>query len=203
VNPRSRRISVGSVLLGGLLAGALAAPSLIVAAPSITHVKTAAAGPVACPLKPSSATPTGEAWAFTQTGLPATPHAGITSSYSHGRGTWAGGHGAGTICAQESVGAQTSHDLVLTLVGAARLSPQITRLRHLGAGLALNVKVAASDDQSCSVGERGTITLFASYYEQHDDSVALALRGDCSSYRYIYTGSQVHVLIADNGRQVN
>lgn len=31
----------------------------------------------------------------------------------------------------------------------------------------------------------------------------LTLKGDCSSYRYTYTGSQVHVLIADNGRQVN
>jgi hypothetical protein len=186
-----------------VLAGALTALSLIHAAPSAAHARIAAADPAACPLKPSSATPSGDAWAFTESAPPATPHPGITSSYSHGRGTWAGGHGAGTICTEDSVSGQPSHDLVLTLAGAARISPQITRLGHLGAGLVLNVKVAASDDQSCTPGERGTVTLFASYYQQHDDSVELDLKGDCSSYRYTYTGSQVHVLIADNGRQVN
>ena len=67
----------------------------------------------------------------------------------------------------------------------------------------MNVKVVASDDQSCTAGERGTVTLFASYYQGHHDSVQLDLKGDCSSYRYTYIGSQVHVLIADNGRQVN
>jgi hypothetical protein len=203
VNRRKCRRSIKPFALGGLLAATLVTVSLIEAGPSAARARIAGAAPAACPLKPSSATPSGEAWAFTESAPPATPRSGVTSSYVHGRGTWAGGHGAGTICAQESVGGQTSHDLVLTLVGAARLSPQITRLRHLGAGLVLNVKVAASDNQSCSVGERGTVTLFASYYEQHDDSVALALKGDCSSYRYTYTGSQVHVLIADNGRQVN
>jgi hypothetical protein len=163
----------------------------------------AAAYPAACPLKPSSSSPTGAAWAFSETGQPSTPHPGIASSYTHGRGTWTNGHGAGTICNQDSVSAHPAHNLVLAVAGSARISPHITRLGHLGVGLALNVTVSASDDQSCPAGTRGTVTLFASYYQGHHDSLQLRLAGACSSYDYTYTGSQLHVLIADNGRQVN
>jgi hypothetical protein len=47
------------------------------------------------------------------------------------------------------------------------------------------------------------VTLFASYYQEHRDSLQLHLGGGCSTYDYTYTGSQLHVLIADDGRQVN
>jgi hypothetical protein len=163
----------------------------------------ASADPAACPLKPSSQSPAGEAWAFTQTGPPSSPHPGITSSYTHGRGTWSNGHGAGTICNEDSVSGHASHNLVLAVAGSARISPHITRLGHLGAGLVLNVSVSASDDQSCPAGTRGTVTLFASYYQEHRDSLQLHLAGGCSAYDYTYTGAQLHVLIADDGRQVN
>lgn len=163
----------------------------------------ASADPAACPLKPSSQSPTGEAWAFTQTGPPSSSHPGITSSYTHGRGTWSNGHGAGTICNEDSVSGHASHDLVFAVAGSARISPHITRLGHLGAGLVLKVTVSASDDQICPAGTHGTVTLFASYYQEHRDSLQLHLAGGCSAYDYTYTGSQLHVLIADDGRQVN
>jgi hypothetical protein len=165
--------------------------------------QSASADPAACPLKPSSSSPTGEAWAFTQTGPPSSSHPGITSSYTHGRGTWTSGHGAGTICNEDSVSGQPSHNLVLAVAGSARISPHITRLGHLGVGLALSVTVSASDDQSCPAGTRGTVTLFASYYQGHHDSLQLHLAGGCSAYDHTVTGSQLHVLIADDGRQVN
>jgi hypothetical protein len=184
------------------LAGLLAC-TLFTNAVAGARVRAALADPAACPLQPTSATPSGEAWAFTETSSPATPHPGIVSSYSHGRGTWGAGRGAGMICTEDGVAGQRTHNLVLAVTGAAHISPQITRLGHLGAGLVLNVKVAASDDHSCAAGERGTVTLFASYYQGHHDSFELRLSGGCDSYRYTYTGSQVHVLIADNGRQVN
>jgi hypothetical protein len=171
--------------------------------PSTGRALAASADPAACPLKPSSQSPTGEAWAFTQTGPPSSAHPGITSSYTHGRGTWSNGHGAGTICNEDSVSGHPSHNLVLAVAGSARISPHITRLGHLGVGLVLNVTVSASDDQTCPAQTRGTVTLFASYYQGHHDSLQLHLAGACSAYDYTYTGSQLHVLIADNGRQVN
>lgn len=187
-----------AVLLAAALAFALSANAVARA-----RVRTALADPAACPLQPTSATPSGEAWAFTETSPPATPHPGIVSSYSHGRGSWGAGRGAGTICTEDGVAGLPAHNLVLAVTGAAHISPQITRLGHLGTGLALNVKVAASDDHTCAAGTNGTVALFASYYQGHHDSFELRLSGGCGSYRYTYTGTQVHVLIADNGRQVN
>ncbi len=162
----------------------------------------ASADPAACPLKASSLAPAGEAWAFTQTGPPSSAHPGISSSYTHGRGKWTNGHGAGTICNEDSVSAGPSHNLVLAVAGAAHISPHTTHLGHLGVALVLHVTVSASDDQTCAAGTRGTVTLFASYYQEHRDSVQLRFSG-CDAYDYTYTGSQLHVLIADDGRQVN
>jgi len=190
---------LGALVTLGIFGGVPASTS----AQAPASAQPASADPAACPLKPSSASPPGAAWAFSETGPPSTPHPGITSSYTHGRGTWTNGHGAGTICNQDSVSAHPAHNLVLAVAGSARISPHITRLGHLGVGLALKVTVSASDDQSCPAGARGTVTLFASYYQGHHDSLQLRLAGACSSYDYTYTGSQLHVLIADNGRQVN
>ncbi len=192
-------------------AGALAVAIGLVAAfaqvPAGASARAPAAAsssdPAACPLKPSSSLPAGEAWAFTETSPPSSPHPGIVSSYTHGRGTWGGGHGTGTICNEDGVSGGRSHNLVLAVSGSARVSPHITRLGHLGAGVVLHVTVSASDDPSCVAGTRGTATLFASYYEGHHDSVQLQLAGGCAGYDYTYVGSQVHALIADEGRQVN
>jgi hypothetical protein len=170
---------------------------------SVARATSASADPAACPLEASAQAPSGEAWAFTQTGPPSTPHPGVNSSYTHGRGTWADGRGTGTICNEDSTAAHASHNLVLTVAGASHISPRITRLGHLGVGLVLKVTVSASDDQTCPSGTRGTVTLFASYFQEHHDSVQLHFTGGCSAYDYTYTGSGLHVLIADDGRQVN
>jgi len=164
--------------------------------------RAVSADPAACPLKASSVIPSGEAWAFTETGPPSTPHPGITSSYTHGRGTWTNGRGSGTICNEDSVTGHPSHNLVLAVGGSSRISTNITRLGHLGAGLLLNVTVSASDDETCPVGTRATVTLFASYFQGHHDSVQFHFTGGCGAYDYTYVGSQLHVVIANNGQAV-
>jgi hypothetical protein len=169
---------------------------------SAAEARGASADPAACPLKAVSTIPSGEAWAFTQTGAPSTPHPGIVSSYTHGRGTWANGRGTGTICNEDSVSGHAAQNLLLAVSGASRISPGITRLGHPGVGLVLKVAVSASDDRACPAGTRGSVTLFASYFQSHHDSVALRFGGGCGAYDYTYTGPQVHVLIADDGREV-
>jgi len=195
----------------GILLGVLGAVSAVTAVavegPSTPAVagesSTASAVPARCPLKPSSAIPSGDAWAFSETGPPSTPHPGITSSYTHGRGTWTGGRGGGTICSEDSAPARPSHNLVLTVSGSARISPGITRLGRLGTGLVLNMTVAASDDQACPAGTRGTVTMFASYYQGHHDSVRLHFTSACAGYDYTFLGSALYALIAKDGHQVN
>ncbi len=188
------------------LAGLLAAVGLALIVGSsgaaAADASGSAGGEAACPLKAASTIPSGEAWAFTETGAPSSPHPGIASSYTHGRGTWANGRGTGTICNEDSASGHPSHNLVLAVAGAARVSREITRLGHLGVGLVLELAVAASDDPACTPGTKGTATLFASYFQEHHDSVALRFSGGCSAYDYTYSGSEVHVVIADDGRAV-
>src|SRR5271163_3133297 len=102
-----------------------------------------------CPLKASSTIPQGEVWAFHETGAPSTPHPGIASSYTHGRGIWGGSHGSGTICAEDSLSNGQWHAIVLKVAGPTRLSPLVTRLGHPGLELGLSVSVAASNDPAC------------------------------------------------------
>jgi hypothetical protein len=197
-----RRASVLAVVVGlGAFGGASA--SGLPSTRAVDPARIASVDAATCPLKASSVSPSGDAWAFTQTGPATTPHPGITSSYTHGRGTWTNGRGSGTICTEDSVTAHPAHELVLAVAGSSYISPRITHMGRLGVGLALKVTVSASDDQTCPVGARGTVTLFASYYQEHHDSLQLRFSGGCSSYDYTYSGSQLHVLIADDGHQVN
>jgi hypothetical protein len=69
--------------------------------------------------------------------------------------------------------------------------------------LVLKVSVAASNDPSCPLASRGAVTLFASYYEQHRDSLRLQFAATCTTYTDTFTGSRLSALIADNGHQVN
>jgi hypothetical protein len=158
---------------------------------------------VKCPLKASSALPGGEAWAFTATGVPVSPHAGIKSAYVHGRGTWTHGRGAGTICSADMPASGAARDIVLSVGGAARVSPGITELGRKGVGLALNVKVSASDDPACALGTRGSVTVFASYFQGHHDRVQLHFVAGCTGENATFQGPQLHALIAREGRQVN
>jgi hypothetical protein len=155
-----------------------------------------------CPLKPSSSIPSGEAWAFSVTGPPSSPHQGVASTYTHGRGTWTHGRGGGTICLQASSPGHAPHNLVLDIAGSAHLSTEVTRLGHLGVGLVVNATVGASDDQTCATGTHGNLTLFASYFEGHFDSAQLHFTGGCGAYDYRFSGPQLRVLIARDGQAV-
>ena len=156
-----------------------------------------------CPLKPTSAIPSGDVWEFTANEAPSTPHPGIASAYTHGRGTWSGGRGSGTICHEDSAPGRSSRDLVLSVGGAAKVSPHVTRLGLLGVGLVLGVTVVASDDSSCLVGTRGVVTLFTSYYAVHRDSLQFRFVGGCVGDDSTYLGSKLVALIANDGAQVN
>lgn len=179
---------------------ALTRPALAPAAPAGAAAPASAA--VKCPLAPASGIPGGEAWAFTQSGASGSSHAGISSSYIHGRGSWRGGHGTGTICIQDSLSAGGEHTVVLAVSGASRLSPGITRVGHVGAGLVLGFTVAASDDPGCAAGTRGTATLFASYYEGHHDLLSLRFDGACAAYEQTFSDQALHVAIARDGHQL-
>ncbi len=157
----------------------------------------------ACPLKPSSAIPPGEAWAFTASGLPHSAHPGISSSYVHGRGTWTGQRGGGTICMQLTPLSGPGRELVLAVSGSARVSPGVTRAGRPGVALGLHVRVTLSNDPACAPGAGGSVALFASYYQEHHDTLVFSLAGGCGAYDYAYQGPALRVLIARDGRQVN
>jgi len=185
---------------GGALALAVAVAVAVAGEASATSGSTP--DPARCPLKASSTIPSGEAWAFSDSGAPSNPHPGISSTYVHGRGTWTHGHGSGTICIEASAPGHASRNLVLTVTGSAHISTEITRLGHLGVGLVLNVSVNASDDQTCLPGTRGTTTLFASYFEGHFDSAQFHLIGSCAVYDYKFSGPRLLALIARDGGAV-
>jgi hypothetical protein len=180
---------------------AAAALALVLVAAGSAHGSASSAA-VSCPLRPTSAIPRGEVWAFTVSGAPVGSHAGYASTYAHGRGTWTDGRGGGTICRQDA-GGQGPRDLVLRVRGSARVSPGITRLGQRGVGLVLSVAVAASDGPGCPVGTGGTVTMFASYYQMHHDSLRFAFAGGCTSYNAAYSGPKLLALVAREGRQVN
>jgi len=92
---------------------------------------------------------------------------------------------------------------VLDVTGSSALSPGVTRLGRLGTELLLHVNVSASDDQTCQVGTHGTVTLFASYDQGHHDRVQFHLTGSCAGYDLTYLGSQLFVLVAEDGHQVS
>jgi hypothetical protein len=158
---------------------------------------------VRCPIKASASSSPVE-WAFTESGAPSGAHKGIGSSYTHGKGLWQGGKATGTVCHEDSLtGGKGSQNLVLAMAGGSKLSPHVTRLGLLGVELALKVKVSASDDSACAVGTSGTVTLFASYYSTHKDSLALSFGAGCADHDHRYSGSSLHVLITRKGAQVN
>jgi hypothetical protein len=182
----------------------------VVAAISLVLVGVAASGSagatttkVKCPIKASGSSNPVE-WAFTESAAPSGPHKGIVSSYTHGRGRWQSGKATGTVCHADQLSAgKGSQNLALAMSGPSKLSPRVTRLGLLGVELALKVKVSASDDGSCPVGTTGTVTLFASYFESHRDSLALNFSGGCAGHDHRYSGSSLHVLITRKGAQVN
>jgi hypothetical protein len=155
-----------------------------------------------CPIKASAASGPVE-WAFTESAPPGGAHGGIVSSYTHGKGHWQSGKASGTVCHEDSLsGGKGSHNLVLAMSGSSKLSPRVTR-GLLGVELALKVRVSASDDSACPVGTSGTVTLFASYFAVHKDTLALSFSSGCADHNHRYVGSSLHVLITRKGAQVN
>jgi hypothetical protein len=162
-----------------------------------------ASAKVKCPIKASAASTPVE-WAFTESAPPGGPHKGIISSYTHGRGRWQAGRASGTVCHTDLLsGGKGSENLVLAMAGAAKLSPRVTRGGLPGVELALKVNVAASDDPACPAGGTGTVTLFASYFSVHRDTVRLRFAAACATHDHLFTGPSLHVLITRKGAQVN
>ncbi len=180
------------MLLGGALSSAASAGS--------AHAGASAR----CPIGAGSPSGGSVQWAFTESGPPSSSHPGIASSYTHGRGSWSGGHATGTVCHEDGLTAgHGSRELVLKIAGSARLSPGIARMGLPGVALELKGTVSASNDPACTAGTHGTVTLFASYHAIHRDSLQLRFTGGCADHDHIYTGSQLHVLITRGGAQVN
>jgi hypothetical protein len=61
----------------------------------------------------------------------------------------------------------------------------------------------ASDDAACSKGSKGTITLFASYYSVHYDTMKLHFGPGCKGHNLSYASPHLVVLITRHGAQVN
>jgi hypothetical protein len=182
----------------------LSAVGVSLAAPASSSSAGRTASSAHCPIGAGSPSGGSVQWAFTESGPPSGPHAGISSSYTHGRGNWSGGHATGTACHEDSLtGGHGSRELVLKITGSARLSPGITRMGLRGVALELKDTVSASSDPECTVGTHGTVTLFASYYSVHSDSLQLHFTGGCSNHDHSFTGPQLHVLLTRGGAQVN
>jgi len=198
------------VLLALLGTISSSAASHVSAASAIEDSARAAAhlaGSGKCPIGVGSPTGGDVQWAFSDSGAPLNTEPGSGSYYTHGRGTWTNGHAGGTACIEESnLGAQDgTRDLVLKIAGSAHLSPDVTRMGLPGVQLELKGVLSASNDpDDCPPGTHGTVTLFASYHATHRDSLKLKFAGGCGDeHDHTFTGSQLHVLIARDGAQVN
>jgi hypothetical protein len=181
---------------------AVAAVSAALALAALLGAAGGASAAVVCPA--SAATSAGPVqWAFSVLGAPTAGAAGVTSSWTRGNGGWSNGRARGTICANDSGAGIPKRDLVLHVAGVSKLEPRITRYGLLGVGIVLPVTVSASDDAACPTGTHGSVTLFASYYSLHKDSIALRFAGGCADHNHAFTGTIVRVEIARNGAQVN
>ena len=168
----------------------------------VAPAASGSSGGANCPLKPGSPSGGDVQWAFTDSAPPA--GGAIKSSYVHGRGSWTAGRATGTACTMDTP-AKTGavRDLVLTAGGKAKLTGRVTENGLLGVRLVLGVHVSASDDSRCAKGAAGTITLFASYYSVHKDTMQVHFKSRCTGHNLSYSGSSLHVYIARDGAQVN
>jgi hypothetical protein len=180
------------------VATALAAAALIALAASGA---SASAAKVSCPAS-ASASAGAVQWSFSELGAPHSGASGVTSAWTRGTGSWNAGAATGTICSSDK-GPSISRHLVLRVSGPSALSPRITRGGMLGVGLVLPVTVSASDDPACPAKTKGTVSLFATYFSTHVDTIALHFSGACADHDHSFSGAIVKVLIARNGAQVN
>lgn len=172
----------------------------IVTAAATFAVAAPASAKVTCPLDASGAASGKVQWAFSQFGAPIGRHPGVTKSYTHGRGTWSGGRARGWVCHQDQGGGDPKRHVVLRVAKvASRLQGHVTRLGKLGVELVLPLVVTATDDDSCAVGTRATMTLFASYYDVHVDRGALRFAAGCRKHDHTWRDPQLKVLIQHPG----
>ena len=159
-------------------------------------------GKVACPLAPGAPSGGDVQWAFSDSGLPVGN--AVRTSYVHGRGSWTSARATGTVCTSDSLRKGSGvRDLVLTVGGTSKLTGRVTQSGLLGVRLVLPVKVSASNDVACAKGATGTITLFASYYSVHRDTMQIQFESQCTGHNRSYSGSALDVYIARHGAQVN
>jgi hypothetical protein len=177
--------------------GLSALVALLVALPA-----SAKSGHVACPLQPGGPSGGDVQWAFSDSGRPIGN--AVRASYVHGRGSWTSGRATGTVCPTDSLTKGGGvRDLVLAVGGKSKLTGRVTQGGLLGVRLVLPAKVRTSDDKACATGATGTITLFASYYSVHRDTMQIHVNSHCTGHNRTYSGSALHVYIARHGAQVN
>ncbi len=162
----------------------------------------AKSGKVVCPIAPGSPSGGDVQWAFSDSGPPVGN--AVKSSYIHGRGNWTRARATGTSCATDALrsGGGARH-LVLAVGGKSKLTGRVTQGGLLGVRLILPVRVRATDDTACAKGAVGTITLFASYYSVHRDTMQIHFSSGCVGHDRSYGGSALDVYIARHGAQVN
>lgn len=161
---------------------------------------------VKCPAAASTSPPVSAGavqWEFGQLGSAVPANSSVSSSWTRGSGSWSGARASGAICSNDSGGGLATRAIVLSVSGSSKLSPQITKLGLLGVGLVLPVTVTATNDAACPRRTSGSVTLFASYYSVHRDSIVLRFAASCAGHDHVFRGATVHVLIARDGHQVN
>jgi len=184
----------------------LIAVAAVAVAATLAQSTGATTTAVRCPAS-ASASASGSAgpvqWLFSELGAPTPSNATVNWSWTRGSGSWNSGRASGTICSEDKGGGLATRNLVLRVSGSSTLSPMITKLGLLGVGIVLGVSVSASDDAACPRGTTGSVTLFASYYSIHRDSIVMHFAPACASHDHSFGGTIVHVEIARNGHQVN
>lgn len=180
----------------------LTAVAALVGAAALAQSTGATTASLKCPASASSSAGPVQ-WLFSELGAPTPSSATVNWSWTRGRGSWSSGAASGAICTEDKGGGLPTRNLVLRVSGSSTLSPKITKLGLPGVGIVLPVTVSATDDAACPRGTPGSVTLFASYYSVHRDSIVMHFASACSSHDHSFTGTIVHVEIARNGHQVN
>jgi len=190
----------------GLMLGAVLTSVVLAVAAHGTPASGAGAhqsATLACPLRPTSSIPSGQAWAFTVNTRASGSGDSAYSTYAHGRGTWGSASGGGTICRTDTPLRGVPRALVLAAAGGSHVNPGVIRQGRLGVALVLRVTVTASDFPGCTEGARGTVSIFASYYQSHHDIVTLRLGAPCAGLAATYHGPGTVALVARDGREVS
>ena len=175
--------------------------AVLAAAVWIAPAGSAAVKRVTCPLDAKAAANGPVLWAFSQYGAPIGTHKGLSKSYTHGRGTWLGKRAHGWICHQDMGGgvAKKRHLVLRTTATDSALHGRVTRLGKLGVELVIPLQVTATDDVSCAIGTRATMTLFASYYDVHVDRAALRFDAGCRKHDHTWLAPQLKLQIQRKG----